>query len=400
LPHELGFAATPAWWPLLPLGLSGLLCALSIRHLPGTGGHSPADGLKPAGATAPIDLPGIVCAAFATLALGAVLGPEAPLIAAGSGFGVLAVRLLKRDAPAMASLVIGTAGSFAAISTLLASPLVAAFLIMEVAGIGGALLEIVLIPGLLAAGIGALIFIGLDSWTGYGTFSLAIGHVPPLTTLDGWEFLWALGIGLAAAAVGIGLRRFALLLRPIVAGHAVILTTLVGLAVAGIAIGFAEASGRDVSYVLFSGQVQLAPLVEGAGTWTVGALALLLVCKGVAYSGCLSCFRGGPIFPAIFLGATGGILLSHLPGLPMIAGVAMGIGAMTTVMLNGMPLSSVVLVAVLIPTDALKLSPIVIIATVVAYVLSQRLAPSGSTAGTAAAAGRAAPTAAAAHVAA
>jgi hypothetical protein len=69
-------------------------------------------------------------------------------------------------------------------------------------------------------------------------------------------------------------------------------------------------------------------------------------------------------------------------------------------MLNGMPLSSVVLVAVLIPTDALKLSPIVIIATVVAYVLSQRLAPSGSTAGTAAAAGRAAPTAAAAHVAA
>ena len=43
--------------------------------------------------------PGIVIAAFATLSLGVVLGPEAPLIAIGSGLGVLAVHLIKRDAP-------------------------------------------------------------------------------------------------------------------------------------------------------------------------------------------------------------------------------------------------------------------------------------------------------------
>ena len=52
-----------------------------------------------------------------------MLGPEAPLIAIGSGLGVLAVHLVKRDAPAQASAVIGAAGSFAAISTLLGSPL-------------------------------------------------------------------------------------------------------------------------------------------------------------------------------------------------------------------------------------------------------------------------------------
>ena len=127
------------WWPLPLLALSGLLVALAIRYLPGTGGHSPADGFKSSGPVPPIELPGIVIAAFATLSLGAVLGPEAPLIAIGSGLGVLAVHLIKRDAPAQASMVIGAAGSFAAISTLLGSPIVGAFLMMEVSGLGGAL---------------------------------------------------------------------------------------------------------------------------------------------------------------------------------------------------------------------------------------------------------------------
>jgi hypothetical protein len=31
----------------------------------------------------------------------------------------------------------------------------------------------------------------------------------------------------------------------------------------------------------------------------------------------------------MFLGAAGGITLSHLPGLPLVPGVAMGIGAMS-----------------------------------------------------------------------
>ena len=74
--------------------------------------------------------------------------------------------------------MIGAAGSFAAISTLLGSPLTGAFLLMEVAGIGGPMLGVVLVPGLLAAGIGSLIFVGLDSWTGLGTFSLAVPDIP------------------------------------------------------------------------------------------------------------------------------------------------------------------------------------------------------------------------------
>ena len=156
LPNSLGFHGEPLWWPLPWLALSGILVALAIRYLPGTGGHEPSEGFKSGGPVPPIELFGIVAAAFATLSLGVVLGPEAPLIAIGSGLGVLAVHLFKRDAPAMAAVVIGAAGSFAAIATLLGSPLVGAFLLMEMAGLGGPMMEIVLVPGLLSAGVGSL----------------------------------------------------------------------------------------------------------------------------------------------------------------------------------------------------------------------------------------------------
>ena len=96
LPNDLGLSGEPVWWPLLPLTLSGLIVALVIRYLPGIGGHKPAEGLKTGGPVEPIELPGILLAALATLCLGAVLGPEAPLIAIGSGMGVLAVRLPRR----------------------------------------------------------------------------------------------------------------------------------------------------------------------------------------------------------------------------------------------------------------------------------------------------------------
>jgi len=373
LPGELGFGHEPLWWPLPLLVVSGLIVALSIHYLPGTSGHKPAEGFKAGGATRPIDLPGIFVASLATLCLGAVLGPEAPLIAIGSGLGVLVIHLVKRDAPAQAATLVGVAGSFAAISTLLGSPLVAAFLLMEAAGLGGPMLGVVLLPGLLAAGVGTLIFVGLDSWTGYGTFSLAIPNVPHFGTPTAAEFLWALGIGFAAVILGRLIRRAALSLQPVVEGRILFLTPALGALVALAAIVFAAASDKGSSEVLFSGQSALPSLITDAGSWTVGALVLLVACKAVAYALSLSGFRGGPIFPSMFIGAAGGIALSHLPGLPMIAGAAMGIGAMTTVML-GLPLTAVLLTTVFLQADGLALTPLVIVAVVVSYVANARVA--------------------------
>jgi H+/Cl- antiporter ClcA len=373
LPRSLGFDGTPTWWPLPLLALAGVLVSLTIRYLPGKGGHSPADGFSAGGVASPIELPSIALAALASLGLGVVLGPEAPLIALGGGLAVCAVRLIRRDVPPQAAAVVAAAGSFAAISTLLGSPLLGAFLLMEASGLGGPTLGLVLVPGLVAAGVGSLIFIGLDNWTGLGTFSLALPDLPPFGHPNISHFLWALVIGLVAAVVGTAIHRLALALRPHVEPRLLLVTPLVGLAIAALAVIYAQASGHDVSDVLFSGQDAMGPLISNSADYSVAALVLLVACKGLAYGASLSSFRGGPVFPAMFLGAAGGIALSHLPGLPLVAGVAMGIGAMSVVLLR-LPLTSV-LATLLLASDGLAVMPLVIVAVAVAYVASARLTP-------------------------
>lgn len=372
IPSSLGFHGTPVWWPFPLLLVAGILVSLSIRYLPGTSGHLPAEGLKTGGTPRPIDLIGVFLAALATLSLGAVLGPEAPLIAIGGGLGVLAVNLAARDAPPMAATVMAAAGSFAAISTLLGSPFVGAFLLMEAAGLGGPLLGLVLVPGLLAAGIGTLIFIGLDSLTGLGTFSLAIPGLPVFSHPTVAMFGWALAIGVVAAFVGTAIRLSGLALQAVVDKKRLVLTPAAGLVVAACAVIFFEITGKGSENVLFSGQNQLPGLVLQAGTWTVGALVVLIIAKSVAYAFSLSGFRGGPVFPSMFIGAALGEAASHLPGMVLVPSVAMGIGALATVMLK-LPLTSTLLAVLLFASDGLSVTPLVIVAVVVAYVLSARL---------------------------
>ena len=374
LPHGLGFSSEPAWWPLPVLAVGAMLAALAITYLPGRGGPSPAGGFAMHGPPTPAQLPGVILATLATLIFGAVLGPEMPLILIGGGLAALSVRLARRDVPDQAKAVVASAGSFAAISTLLGSPIAGAFLLMEASGLGGQVLSLVLLPGLLAAGVGSLIFIGLDAWTGHGVFSLAIQGAPHFGRPDIAEFGWALVIGVAAALVGSGIRRSAPVVHRYAERWTLIVLPLAGLVVAGLAIAYAEGTDHPSSNVLFSGQDALSPLVQNAASYTVGALLLLMICKGLAYIVSLGSFRGGPIFPALFVGAAGGIAMSHLPGLPLVAGLGMGMGAMTAVMMT-LPLTSVLLVALLLPASELTLTPLVIVAVVVAHVTAARLAP-------------------------
>jgi H+/Cl- antiporter ClcA len=377
LPRVLGHPVAPWWWPLPLVAVGGVLVGLTVRYLPGRGGHSPADGFHTGGAPTPAELPGVVLAALATLAFGAVLGPEAPLIALGGGLAAYAVHMARRDPPQQTLAVVSAAGSFAAISTLLGSPLLGAFLLMEASGLGGATLGLVLVPGLLAAGIGSLIFLGLGVLTGLGTYSLALPDLPHFVRPDAVEFAWAVGIGAAAAVVGTGIRWLGLVLRPWVERWVLWATPVVGVLVAGLAVGYAAATGRSAAEVLFSGQSEIGPLLAHAADYSVFALVLMMACKGLAYAVSLSAFRGGPIFPAMFLGAAGGLALSHLPGLALVAGVATGMGAMAVVMLR-LPLTSVLLATLLLADDGLAAMPLVIVAVVVAHVLTARLGPAPS----------------------
>ena len=89
----------------------------------------PAHGLN-AGPTEPIELPGVMLAAVATLGLGLVLGPEAPLLALGGGLGILGIRLVRRDAPDDVTSLMAACGAFAALSFIFESPLIAAVILI------------------------------------------------------------------------------------------------------------------------------------------------------------------------------------------------------------------------------------------------------------------------------
>lgn len=377
LPGDLFDGAAPAWWPVPWLTLCGLLVALTIRHLPGPGGHSPALGFSVGGGP-PVDrnLPGIVLASFATLSLGAVLGPEGPLIAIGSGLAAATVRLVKKDAPPMALIVMASAGSFAAVSTLLGSPLLGAFLIMEAAGISGVTLSLVALPGLLASGIGALVFLGLDSWTGLGTFSLALTTVPPGVDPTLATLLWAIPVGILGALLGWLIRWIGLSLRPHVHRNRVPVTVGLGLLIGLTAMAYQLITGQGFSDVLFSGQDALPALVANAADYSVPTLAVLAGCKVLAYGLSLSAFRGGPVFPAMFVGAVLGVALNELPGMGLAPAIGMGIGAMCCAMLR-LPLTSVLLATLLLGSDGLQVTPEVIVAVVVAFVMTTMLPTPG-----------------------
>jgi hypothetical protein len=236
------------------------------------------------------------------------------------------------------------------------------------------MMGLALLPGLLASGVGALIFIGLDNLTGLGTFALTLPGLPHFSRPNVAEFGWALVIGIAAALIGSAIRWTGLFLY----GHArkwpLIAAPVAGVAVAVLTIIYTESTGKSSSDVLFSGQNQMGPIIQHAGSYSVGALVLLLACKGLAYGASLSSFRGGPTFPALFVGAIGGIAMSHLPGMSLVPGIAMGIGAMSVAMLR-LPLTSVLLASLLIGTDALEAMPLIIVAVVVAHVATARITP-------------------------
>jgi hypothetical protein len=145
--------------------------------------------------------------------------------------------------------------------------------------------------------------------------------------------------------------------------------------VALVAIGFAEISGESADAVLFSGQEAMSLVLKQAGTVSLGTLTLLLVCKAVAWGLSMGVARGGPTFPAIFLGLVGGLLLAHLPGLAETPAVGALVGAAVVCVIR-LPLSSIIL-ALLVTQAGAGVAPLIIVSVVVAYIatlaLSSRL---------------------------
>ncbi|MFD0070990.1 chloride channel protein [Streptomyces sp. NPDC127166] len=367
-PKDLGWKQAPWWWGLMLLPVAGLAVGLVVARLPGRGGHIPAGGLHSGGVTKQA-LPGVILAAMVGLPLGAVLGPEAPLIALGGGLALFFAGLARAPQTEASTALLGAAGAAAAISALFGNPVVGAVLLMEVAGVGGPQLFAVMLPALLSSGVGALIFTGFVHWTGFETGTLDIG-LPEPPPLDGADVLWVLVVAPAVAFVVhwtlVG-GRFA---ARFVVSSIVRNTILCAIGAAVCVTLYAVTTGRSPAEAALSGEATLSELAQNPHACSVGALVAVLVFKGLAYALCLGSLRGGPVFPSLFLGGATGVLLAPLPGLGLVPAMAIGMAASVTAALR-LPVSGVILVVLLLGN--VETVALVVLAAVLSFVVTELL---------------------------
>jgi H+/Cl- antiporter ClcA len=372
VPDSAGWTTPPGWYVLAVPALAGLLVAVALR-LPGHGGEPAVKGiaLEP---LSPVQLVSALLAALASLGLGLVLGPEAPLTALGLSAGLVAARALRPRASGGQILVI--AGAFAAISTVFGGPLPSALLLFELVARSGmvpsAVLGSVLLPGFLASGTAALVFTGVDHWPGVAETVLKLPPLPDYPTVRLPDVAWCLLVALVTAVVVAGARQAARQLagRTARVSPATLLCGA-GLAVGLLAVGFRAVSSQPVDLVLFSGENALPQLIAET---SAGVLALLLLVKGVAYALSLGAgFRGGPTFPAVTLGVVTGVLASILlPGLDLTPAVIAGVAASASAAL-GLSFFGALLAALLAGSAAAETIPIAVIASVIGWLVATAL---------------------------
>ncbi len=366
LPRALG-ASSPPWYLVAGLPVVGAALVVVARSvLPGDGGHSPMKGIG--GGPTPIEYaPGIALAAVGTLGFGAVLGPEAPLVALGSVVGVAVTRMLRLGPRENA--VLGTAGSFSAISALFGGPLVAGMLLLEGGLAMGTALLPALLPGLVAAAVGYVLFVGLGTWGGLDATAIAVPGLPAYVGTHVLDLVLAVVIGLVTAVLVAAVRRTAGRLDDLARGRSGRHRMAALLLAAGLAVGLlallARVLGGSSQDVLFSGQTSV-PTVVTQGS--AGVVLVVLAAKALAYTVSLGCgFRGGPVFPAIFLGvgvATLAVIAFDVsPTLAVAVGAAAGMTAGTRLLF-----SSVLLAALLVGRQGLDAVPAAVLAAATAWI--------------------------------
>jgi H+/Cl- antiporter ClcA len=317
------------------------------------------------GGIRPVDLGSILLAAVASLGLGLVLGPEAPLIAIGLGLPPLLVRLLRLQEAEGRLLVL--AGAFAAIAALFGGPIVASLMLFELAAKSGAVparaMGSALLPGFVAAGTGALIFTGVGDWSGLHQQNLALPDIAAYDSVRIADLGWSVVLAAAVAVAVMAARRLAHGIAGRTPGRPAASLVVAGLLIGVLAVVFREAADRPVDFVLFSGQSSLPELV---GEGSAGVLLLVVLVKGLAYALSLGAgFRGGPVFPAIAIGTALAVAGADvLPGFETTPAIAAGIAAGTAVVLQA-PFTGALLASLLMGSSAADVAPVAVIAAAV-----------------------------------
>ncbi|MFD6323060.1 ion channel protein [Streptomyces sp. NPDC058442] len=314
LPDALGVGGYSVLWMFVMLVATGIAVGLVVWKVPGHAGPDPATTGLEAPVLPPAVLPGLLLATALTLAGGPSLGPENPIIAVNVS---LAVLLGTRAFPRTQEHGWVALAEAATIGALFGTPVAAALVISEaLAGqrIKGQLWDSLFAP-LVAAGAGALTV----SLVSRPSFDL---HLPPFGR-PGWADLLS---SVTVASAGALLGLCAVYSFPYVHGAFRRLRhPLLMLPAGGVVLGALAALGGHLT--LFKGLDEIAVLAADPGGWSAGQFATMTVVKLAALLVATSCgFRGGRIFPSVFVGTALGLCAHALvPGVHPAVGVSAGV---------------------------------------------------------------------------
>jgi H+/Cl- antiporter ClcA len=315
MPKALGIAPDAPWWIFGVLTATGIAVGLVVWLMPG---HAGPDSATTELAAKPLQLwvlPSLAFVVILSLAGGVSLGPENPIIAINVS---LAVAVVARIAKAVPPELTGALAISATIGALFGTPVAAALVFTGRVGefkMGGSLWDKLFLP-LVAAGAGSVTTFLLG-----GAFGAA-EPLDPYGSPQAFDLLLGGVVACAAAAFGlVGIYLFPLVHR---AFHA-LRHPLLYIALGGVVLGLLGMIGGPIT--LFKGLEQSGQLLADPDAYTPGQLTVILLVKLAALVVAASAgFRGGRIFPAVFLGVAFGMLGGALlPALPMSLAVACGV---------------------------------------------------------------------------
>jgi H+/Cl- antiporter ClcA len=314
LPAAFGATNATPWWIFTVLTVTGAAIGLVVWLVPGHGGYDSAVTELSGPFPKLTALPSLALVLVLSLAGGVSLGPENPIIAINAALSIALIGRLttKMPAPLLAMLALS-----ATIGALFGTPVAAALLFTGVVGataLPGSLWDKLFFP-LVAAAAGSV------------TMLLLGGNILSFKLPDTGPFqpIWLL-MGLVVAAASAGIAIVMVWLFPFVhrAFHSLrnpFVFTLLG----GAVLGVLGMIGGPLT--LFKGADQTVELLEHPTDYSSAQLATFAGIKILALLVAASSgFRGGRIFPAVFIGAALGLLgASLLPGLPLAVAVACGV---------------------------------------------------------------------------
>ncbi|HFT9761433.1 TPA: ion channel protein [Escherichia coli] len=303
LPGTLGIAQDSPLWIIGVLTLTGIAVGLVIRFSQGHAGPDPACEPLIGAPVPPSALPGLIVALILGLAGGVSLGPEHPIMTVNIALAVaIGARLLPRI-NRMEWTILASAGT---IGALFGTPVAAALIFSQTLnGSSEVPLWNRLFAPLMAAAAGALTT-GLFF---HPHFSLPIAHYGQMQMTDILS-----GAIVAAIAIAAGMVAVWCLPRLHAMMHQMKNPVLV-LGIGGFILGILGVIGGPVS--LFKGLDEMQQMVANQAFSTSDYFLLAVIKLAALVVAAASGFRGGRIFPAVFVGVALGLMLhEHVPAVP------------------------------------------------------------------------------------